>query len=208
MEIRLLTTDDAIQYWNIRLRALREEPAAFSASHEEEIHMRGSVGLKIKKAELEDLNIIISIFRNAINAMNDNNINQWDEIYPTNTNLEQDILNKQMYVGIKDDEIVSAVVINNEFEEEYKNGNWRYENERFAVVHRLCVNPIHQNKKIGKDTMIKIEELLKIEGIQSIRLDAFSLNPYALQMYETLGYQKVGEVNWRKGLFYLLEKKL
>jgi ribosomal protein S18 acetylase RimI-like enzyme len=164
--------------------------------------------LIIRKAELEDLYKIIDIFRTAINAMNYNNINQWDEIYPTNTNLEQDILNKQMYVGIKDKEIVSAVVINNEFDEEYKNGNWKYKNERFAVVHRLCVNPIYQNKKIGKDTMIKIEEILRSEGIQSIRLDAFSLNPYALKMYETLGYHKVGEANWRKGLFYLLEKKL
>jgi hypothetical protein len=69
-----------------------------------------------------------------------------DEVCPTNTNLEQDVLNGQMYVGIKDCEIVSAIVINNECEEEYKNGNWRYDNDRFAVVRRLCVNPIHQNK--------------------------------------------------------------
>jgi hypothetical protein len=94
--------------------------------------------LNIKKAEFEDLNIIIDIFRNAIKVMNDNNVNQWDEVYPTNTNLEQDVLNGQMYVGIKDCEIVSAIVINNECEEEYKNGNWRYDNDRFAVVHRLC----------------------------------------------------------------------
>jgi DNA polymerase sigma len=39
--------------------------------------------LNIKKAEFEDLNIIIDIFRNAIKVMNDNNINQWDEVYPT-----------------------------------------------------------------------------------------------------------------------------
>jgi hypothetical protein len=47
--------------------------------------------LNIKKAELEDLNIIIDIFMNAIKVMNGNNINQWDEVYPTNTNLEQDV---------------------------------------------------------------------------------------------------------------------
>ncbi|ODA42738.1 GNAT family N-acetyltransferase [Desulfosporosinus sp. BG] len=164
--------------------------------------------MQIRKAKHEDLNIIIEMFRNAIKVMNDNNINQWDDIYPTNINLEQDVLNGQMYVGIKDGGIVSALVINNDCEEEYKNGNWRYDNDKFAVVHRLCVNPIHQNKKIGKDTMIKIEELLKTEGIQSIRLDAFSLNPYASKMYQTLGYQKAGEAKWRKGLFYLLEKKL
>mgnify|MGYP003365578049 CR=1 FL=1 len=164
--------------------------------------------MKIRKAELEDLNIIMNIFRNAINVMNDNNIPQWDEIYPTNIILEQDILKKQMYVVIKDNTIVSVVVVNNEFDVQYKNSNWKYDNERFAVVHRLCVNPIYQNQKIGENTMIMIEDLLQKKGIQSIRLDAFSLNPYALKMYEKLEYQKVGEANWRKGLFYLLEKKL
>lgn len=164
--------------------------------------------MKIRKAEIEDLNIVIDIFRNAINEMDDNNIHQWDETYPANTILEQDILKKQMYVGVKEDTIVSVLVVNDEFDNQYKNGNWEYDNERFAIIHRLCVNPIYQNQKVGKNTMIMIENLLQEEGIQSIRLDAFSLNPYALKMYETLGYKKVGETNWRKGLFYLLEKKL
>ncbi|MBM7868722.1 ribosomal protein S18 acetylase RimI-like enzyme [Clostridium pascui] len=164
--------------------------------------------MKIRKAELEDLNIIVDIFRNAINEMNNNNIDQWDEVYPTSEILKEDILKKEMYVGIKEDAIVSVLVVNNEYDEQYKNGDWKYDDENFVVVHRLCVKPIYQNKKIGQATMLMIEELLKKEEIESIRLDAFSLNPYALKMYEALGYQKVGETNWRKGLFYLLEKKL
>lgn len=164
--------------------------------------------MKIRKAELVDLNIIIDIFKNAINEMNDNNIPQWDEIYPTSEILKEDILKKEMYVGIKGDTIVSVLVANDEFDEQYKNGNWKYADKSFAVVHRLCVNPIYQNQKIGQTTMNMIEEILKKEGIESIRLDVFSLNPYALKMYEALGYQKVGETHWRKGLFYLLEKKL
>jgi len=164
--------------------------------------------MKIRKAQLEDLNIIVEVFRNAINEMNDNNIPQWDEIYPTSEILKEDILKREMYVGIKGDKIVSALAVNNEFDEQYKNGAWRYDDKSFVVVHRLCVNPIYQNQKIGRSTMLMIEKILKKEGIESIRLDAFSLNPYALKMYESLGYQKVGETNWRKGLFYLLEKKL
>ena len=53
-----------------------------------------------------------------------------------------------------------------------------------------------------------IEDILRTRGIETIRLDAFSLNPIALKMYEKLGYQRVGEVTWRKGLFYLFEKKI
>ena len=164
--------------------------------------------MNIRKAELMDIGKVIVIYKNAIKAMIDSNLDQWDDIYPAIKILEQDITANQMYVGIIDDKIVSAVVANTEFDEEYKNGRWKYDNKNFAVIHRLCVNPAYQNKKVGRNTMILIEELLKKEGVQSIRLDAFSLNPYALKLYESLGYQKVGEATWRKGLFYLFEKKL
>ena len=56
--------------------------------------------------------------------------------------------------------------------------------------------------------MIHIENELKNKNIETIRLDAFSENIYAIKMYEKLGYVNVGEANWRKGKFYLLEKKI
>lgn len=44
--------------------------------------------------------------------------------------------------------------------------------------------------------------------INAIRLDVFSQNPFALKLYEKCGYAKTGTVNWRKGIFYLMEKYL
>ena len=78
----------------------------------------------------------------------------------------------------------------------------------FYVIHRLCVNPKFQNQGIGTQTMKHIEKQVLSKGIDVIRLDAFTLNPFALKMYEKLGYTKVGDVNWRKGKFHLMEKKL
>lgn len=45
-----------------------------------------------------------------------------------------------------------------------------------------------------------------VEVHQAIRLDAFSQNLFVLKLYNNLGYARVGEVDWRKGRFYLLEK--
>lgn len=160
----------------------------------------------IKKAKIEELDDIFEIYKNSIDLLNEKNIHQWDEIYPTKDIIEQDILNGQMYIGIENGKIVSAAVINDDFDEQYINGNWLYDN--FVVIHRVCVNPIYQNQKIGQRTMIMIEDLLKNKGIESIRLDAFSKNSHSLHMYEKLGYKKTGETNWRKGLFYLFEKNI
>ena len=164
--------------------------------------------LKFVLAQKEDLDIVISIFTDAINEMNSTGIYQWDSIYPTRNTLEEDIKKKQLYIGIYEGTVVSAYVLNQEHDEQYANGAWKYPNSTYYVVHRLCVNPRFQNKGIGTLTMLHIENEVKKMGVDTIRLDAFTLNPYAVKMYEKLGYSKVGLANWRKGKFYLMEKKI
>lgn len=69
------------------------------------------------------------------------------------------------------------------------------------------MNPIFQNKGIAKSTLFYIEKQLKEIGIHVIRLDVFSDNPFALRLYNSLGYSKVGHADWRKGKFFLMEKR-
>ena len=164
--------------------------------------------IAVRKAKIDDINLVLEIFRSAINVMVANGILQWDDIYPDEKILYEDIQKNQMFLGEIDGKIVSIFTLNQECDEEYKNGNWNYKRSSFAVIHRFCVNTNIQNKGIGTKTMNIIEEILKEKSIETIRLDTFSLNPFALKMYEKCGYIKVGEVNWRKGLFYLFEKKL
>jgi ribosomal protein S18 acetylase RimI-like enzyme len=161
-----------------------------------------------RKANKEDLDEIFIIVKDAVAVMDKNNIPQWDEIYPDREVLTEDVEKNQMYVCEIDGQIASIFVLNKECDEEYKDGAWQYKDASFAVVHRLCVNPAFQNRGIGRETMLIAEKLVKESGIEAIRLDAFSKNPFALSLYEKLGYKRVGEVIWRKGLFYLHEKKI
>lgn len=164
--------------------------------------------LEFLLAQKEDLDSIFSMFTDAINKMNENNIYQWDNIYPDRNILKEDISKGELYIGLYDGKIASAYVINQECDEQYSNGHWKYPESKYYVIHRLCVNPVFQNKGIGKLTMNHIENEIKKMGINTIRLDAFTLNPYAISMYEKLGYAKVGFANWRKGKFYLMEKRI
>lgn len=163
---------------------------------------------ELQLAELSQIDDVYSIYQEAINHMNAHHIFQWDEMYPTKDILLEDIKKKQMYVFQKDDIILSIIVINEEQSPEYQSGQWENKNKNVAVIHRLCVNTKYQNKGIGKQTILKAERFLKENNYNSIRLDAFSLNPYALKLYEKLGYVKRGEVVFRKGSFFLYEKTL
>lgn len=162
--------------------------------------------LQFRQAKKEDIDEIFSVYRNAVKEMERNNIFQWDEIYPNREILYNDIIKEQMYMGIINDDIASVYVINRECDKEYADGKWQYPNSNYCIIHRLCVNPKFQNQKVGTNTMQYIESQVKGFGFDSIRLDCFTLNPYACKMYQKLGYATVGYANWRKGRFYLMEK--
>lgn len=162
--------------------------------------------LQYRSGTSEDLEEICGLFESAIDTMIQNKIFQWDEIYPTKEDLQQDINQGQLYVGIVKDCIAVVYVLNRESDEQYQNGNWKNPKEPYYVVHRLCVNPVFQNQGIARQTLLHIEEQLARWGIHAIRLDVFSENPYSQRLYANLGYTQVGHADWRKGKFDLMEK--
>jgi ribosomal protein S18 acetylase RimI-like enzyme len=161
---------------------------------------------QFRQAGPEDIKEVTALYKNAIQHMIDGDIYQWDEIYPNEEVLTGDIMNREMYLLIGDEILLACIVINDNQDEAYGSAIWKYSEGRIAVIHRLCVNHEYQGIGIGRKTMQLAEGIIKNSGYSSIRLDAFSDNPFARKLYEKLGYTYVGIVRFRKGLFYLLEK--
>ena len=108
-----------------------------------------SCAMEIKKAEIRDWDNIVRMYKDAINKMDGIGINQWDKIYPDSLLLKNDIEKQQLYKITNGEILLGAVVINRETDEQYINGN--FEDDNYAVVHRLCIHPEYQNhKKIGR----------------------------------------------------------
>lgn len=164
--------------------------------------------LVFRKADKQDLEEIERVVKCAIAEMNTNKIPQWDELYPTGEDFEQDIIKEELFVGQIEEKIAVLFALNQETDEAYESADWKYPQKSYEVIHRLCVHPCFQGKGVAKMTMDFIEKFLTGKGIESIRLDVFSRNPYALKLYEKCGFKKTGEANWRKGKFYLMEKYL
>lgn len=164
--------------------------------------------MNVRKAVQADLSEVFQVFQDAIRNLNANGIFQWDEIYPAEADLRADIEKETLYVCAVGDAIAAVFVLNRAYDPEYETGDWQYGQSRFYVVHRLCVNPAFQGKGIGTRAMMAAESIVKQLGGESVRLDAFSQNLISNKLYQKLGYDKVGEVRFRKGLFYLYEKKL
>ena len=113
-----------------------------------------------------------------------------------------------MYIGKEGQKIAVCFTLSEECDEEYKNGNWKWPNARFNVIHRICVNPEFQNRGIAAKTLDYIEKLSKSQEYETIRLDCYTLNPYSQKLYNKAGYSVTGYADWRKGRLELREKKL
>lgn len=161
--------------------------------------------MEFRLAELSDLDTVSNLFRLAVEKMIQEEVFQWDEIYPDVQTLKNDILQREMFVGMIEHQIVSVYVLNTKSDPEYQSGAWQIP-ENYKIVHRLCIHPDFQNQGLATQTMLHIEETLKTEKIAAVRLDTFVHNIIALYLYQKLNYRIVGCVTWRKGRFYLMEK--
>ena len=164
--------------------------------------------MEFSTAQAKDLAEILRLFRAATTQMDAHGVYQWDEIYPDEGILGEDIARGNLTVGTIDGRIAVAFMLDYCEDSDYESADWQYSEQNIAVLHRLCVHPDFQGRGVARQAMDYLENEVRAQGIKTIRLDAFSQNPTALHLYESRGYQKAGEISYRKGLFYLYEKKL
>jgi ribosomal protein S18 acetylase RimI-like enzyme len=162
----------------------------------------------LEKAEQSDRGELLEIIRCATEHLNQIGVLQWDEVYPNAANVDEDLRNGQLYVVRAAGRIAGMVTLNQACDLDYANGQWQAEGPDFMVIHRLIVPPSAQGQGVGTRMMLNIETMLREQGTKSIRLDAFTQNPHSLRLYEKLGYRIVGEAQWRKGRFFLMEKDI
>lgn len=164
--------------------------------------------MEYRAAEVPDIEAILRITASAVEEMERHHIFQWDRLYPAKEDFLADIENGTLFVGMLNGEVAVTFTINRDCDEQYSLGAWKYPDSEYRILHRLCVDPVYQNRGIAGKTLDYIEEELRSSGVETIRLDVFCGNPYALSLYRGCGYEEVGTAEWRKGRFFLMEKRL
>ncbi|WP_178988549.1 GNAT family N-acetyltransferase [Winogradskyella schleiferi] len=166
--------------------------------------------LKIAKGQLSDLEAVFQMYLNAKDELENNGIYQWTANYPTHAIIENDLKNGTLFTLKNSNELIGAISISEEQEKEYQSVNWKFNASKVLVIHRLVVNPKHQNKGHARTLMDFAENLAKENNYTSIRLDAYSRNTSVLKFYKKRNYIIRGEVNFpeREHVFYCMENEL
>ena len=165
--------------------------------------------MTIRPAKIEDAPLIDALLQACKVHMESNGIFQWTTAYPNPTITLEDIAKKQIYV-LAGDKLAGMIVFNEEQEEEYAEVDWAFNNLPILVIHRLAVSPEFQGQGCARQLMDFVEDYALKNAYRSIRLDSFTKNPRALDLYKRRGYLVRGTVEFpgKTAPFHCFEKDI
>ena len=154
----------------------------------------------IRKANLTEIDKIITITRACAKNMISQGIYQWNEHYPTATAFEKDLARDELYVLLDDTSeiLIGSITISTLKDSEYDVIDWLTNDGLNYYIHRLAVHPDYQGQGKAKKLMDFAESFVKQQKGLSVRLDTFSLNTRNQKFYEHRGYQRLANIYFPK----------
>lgn len=166
--------------------------------------------MTLRSAANADLSVIWAILQEAIDQRRRDGSSQWQDGYPNEHSIRDDISRESAYVLVEEGKIIAyaAVVFGAESAYNEIRGKWLTDGE-YAVVHRVARSAASAaSKGIGTRFIELIEGLCLRKGIPSIRLDTNFDNFAMLRILEKLNYRYCGEVMVRGAARRAYEKIL
>lgn len=148
----------------------------------------------IRPANPEDLPFIKELTEACARALEEKEIFQWNENYPSREKLASDIEKGELYVLLQNNSITGIVALSSQIDEVYKPVNWLTPSSKNLYVHRLAVLPESWGKGFAQTLMDFAEDFARNHKFLSVRLDTFSQNKRNQKFYETRGYKRLQDI--------------
>lgn len=154
--------------------------------------------MKIELSSIDHLAEIMQIIGDAQTYLASQNIDQWQDGYPTQELLLRDIENKESYI-IKNDqtEVIGTVMFTTKGEPTYKNieGDWLMPSDKdYGVIHRLAVREKFRKTGMSRFVFLYFENYLKSNGIPSMKVDTHPDNVVMQGLLKSLGFSYCGVI--------------
>lgn len=150
--------------------------------------------MEFRKSIKADIYQIMKIIKQAQSYFKEQGINQWQNNYPNEDVINNDIENGDSYVMIKDGNIVATTAISFEKEKSYDNiydGEWMT-NGNYAVIHRVAVDNNYKGLGFSHKIIKYAEEICIAKGIHSIKVDTHEENIPMKKLLKKNGFKYCG----------------
>lgn len=166
--------------------------------------------MKIQLASSIHITPIFQIYQDAKITLDAQGIFQWTDAYPNIEIVKSDIEKGETYILKDENQLVGVIILNEEQDPQYKEIDWKFDDQKVLVVHRLAVNPTSQGKGYARKLMDFAENYALENNYAVIRLDAFIPHDRVIQFYLKRNYLIRGETFFpgRTEPFYCMEKAI
>jgi len=151
--------------------------------------------MNLRLAILSESNTIWEILQAAILQRKNDGSTQWQNGYPNEQTVLNDIQNGFGYVVEENDLIIAYAAIIFDIEPAYEDikGAW-LSNQKYAVVHRVATAAPLKGKGIATQLFLLIEKLAISKQTYSIKVDTNFDNVPMLKILDNLNYTYCGEI--------------
>ena len=150
--------------------------------------------MNFRKSNQSDVVGIISIISKAQIYFRNNNIDQWQNGYPNEKTIINDINNDRSYVLIDNEEVVATTVVMFEEEKTYNEiyeGKW-LTNSKYATIHRIAVDDKLKGNNIASRILKEAEKICIKNNIYSIKIDTHEDNKSMQRLLQKNNYKYCG----------------
>lgn len=149
----------------------------------------------LRQANFSEVPVIWDILRDAIEQRRVDGSEQWQDGYPNEQTVQDDITNGYAYVLVENEVIIAYAAIIFGIDPTYINikGSW-LSNDNYVVVHRVATATAFKGKGIAKQLFKLIEDLSVGQQVYSIKVDTNFDNAPMIKIMDKLGYIYCGEI--------------
>lgn len=150
----------------------------------------------LRKITPEDLNQVMEIIEQGKVYLKSSGVDQWQNGYPNEAVIKEDIANGYGYVLECEGEVVGTVALSFDGEPWYddiRGGEWM-SNGNFLVIHRLAVSHDARGTDLASEMIKQSEKLCAERGVRSIKIDTHEDNIIMQKFVKKNGFKYCGIV--------------
>ncbi|MGO4291733.1 GNAT family N-acetyltransferase [Chitinophaga sp. RAB17] len=163
----------------------------------------------LRKADISEVPVIWDILQQAIAQRKEDGSKQWQDGYPNEQTVRDDIENGYGYVVADNNSILAYAAVIFDIEPAYQDieGKWLTDAD-YVVVHRVATSGLAKGRGIATKLFEMIETLSMEHNVYSIKVDTNFDNVPMLRILDKLNYTYCGEVYFRGAARRAYEKVL
>lgn len=163
----------------------------------------------VRLARRSELDAIWALVQRAVARMHERGNNQWGDQYPECADFASDIEQGELWcVADESDTVLGVAAMICRHEPDYAHVPFR-KPEPALSMHRVAVDPVQEGRGVGSALFAQFERLGRARGVETLRIDTYSLNDRMQFLIKKHGFDYVGDTHYpRRPLPYHCYEKL